>query len=63
MTKKAIPKVPIINPQQVRFDTAMKENLEVLLGMRGGKIEKLKQGASLDEVVAKVNEILSLLYD
>lgn len=61
MKKRAIPGVPVPGEamSRQRFDAAVKENLEILSGQRGGRIAVLQAGSSLDEVVAKINEILA----
>lgn len=43
------------------FDRALKETLEVITGRRGAVIEPLAAGASLDDVVRKLNEIIARL--
>ncbi len=40
---------------------AMKESIEVLTGVRGGKLESLPSSASNAEIIAKVNEIIDRL--
>lgn len=54
--KRAIPTPALSN--QTRFNEVVKENLEVLSGLRGGKIKELPSTASAADVIAKVNEIL-----
>jgi|ABSN01.1.fsa_nt_gi hypothetical protein len=58
MKKRAI---PAPNSQQVSINTAVKERLEIICGDRGGAIKPLPPGASLEQVVAKINEILQVL--
>jgi hypothetical protein len=58
--KPAIPSAPK-DPARARFDSSVKENLEILLGRRGDRIQLLDENASLDDVIAKVNEIIGLL--
>mgnify|MGYP001559037735 FL=1 len=60
MKKLAIPKTPD-DPTRRAFDESVKTNLELVMGHRGGKIEPLKSTATLPEVVAKINEIISCL--
>lgn len=61
MTKKrAIPQVPQ-DPARQPFDQAVKENLEVIMGQRGGRVEPLPPTATLPELVAKVNELIQRL--
>jgi len=56
MKKPAIPSSP---PDQ--FSKSVKETLEIITGIRGEKLKPLAADASLDDVIAKVNEIISLL--
>ena len=48
-----------------RVLSPMRETIEVITGRRPGiaRIEKLKAGASVDEVAAKVNELIDLLQN
>jgi hypothetical protein len=39
----------------------VKESLEIIMGRRGGKIDPLPANASIDDVIAKINEILDRL--
>ena len=59
--KPNIPGVPKPGEDRRRFDAAVKENLETITGKRGEKIDLLNADASLDDVIAKVNEIVALL--
>lgn len=54
---KTIPRIPQ-DPSTRNFNEAIKENLEVLNGLRGGKIVALSANASLVDVINKLNEIL-----
>jgi hypothetical protein len=58
--KPSIPQVPK-DPQRSRFDTSVKECLETIMGRRQGRIERLPANATLDDVIAKVNEIIERL--
>lgn len=60
---KPIPTLPrsSIGTDRRPFDEAVKENLEVIAGQRGGKLAALKPGAALDDVAAKLNEVIALL--
>ena len=62
MRKPSIPSAPK-TPGRENFDASVKEALEVLMGRRGGKIKQLPQDASLNDVIAKVNEIILLLQE
>lgn len=56
--KRAIPQP---TAQQLAINTAVKERLEVICGERGTSISKLPAGATLEQVVDKINELLALL--
>jgi len=53
--------IPSPNTRQLEFNTAVKERLEVLSGDRGQTISKLPTGATLEQITAKINELLGLL--
>lgn len=61
MKKRAIPQVPKGNDPRLGFDAAVKENLEILQGLRGGKLTPLSSTATTAEIVAKINEIIDRL--
>ena len=61
MKKRAIPTPSSNDESQKRFDMAIKENLEIIMGQRSQKITELQPGASQDEIISKINEILRLL--
>jgi hypothetical protein len=63
MPKPVIPAVPSSAGAQGRalFDASVKETLEVITGARVGKITALPSGATLADVIAKVNEIVARL--
>lgn len=58
--KPAIP-MPPIDSRRGRFDSAIKEHLEIISGLRGSKIKLLDANASNSDVIAKINEILEML--
>lgn len=60
MKKPAIPAVPKPGSDRARFDTAVKECLELLMARRGGKTVEL---TTTDAISLKVNEILARLQD
>lgn len=53
--------IPQLMPSADPALRAIKENLEVMMGQRGGRLEPLADTASLAEVIAKVNEIIAKL--
>jgi hypothetical protein len=61
MKKPAIPQVPQGNQPRAAFDQAIKESLEIVTGRRAGRIEPLPAGATTDEIVAKLNEVIARL--
>lgn len=61
MKRPSIPAVPRGQDGREAFDSAVKQNLEILSGVRGTKIDKLSTSATTPEIVAKINEILSLM--
>ena len=59
MKKPAIPSLSkLADPSQAKFNAAVKERLELLSGERGTKLAILPAGATLDEVIAKINELI-----
>ena len=58
--KPAIPKEPT-DPIRARFDSALKENIEIIKGLRGNKVAVLDTNASLSDVITKVNNLIDLL--
>ena len=62
MKKRSIPGVPQPGQPRREFDTALKEGMEVLTGIRGTRVKPLDPGtATTADIVAKVNELLDLL--
>jgi hypothetical protein len=59
--KPAIPQVPRAEQPRTAFDQATKETLEIITGRRGGAIQPLASGATTEEIVAKVNELIARL--
>jgi len=60
MRKPAIPTAPKDKGRE-QFDKTVKENIEIITGRRDSKIALLKEDASLNDVIAKINEILGIL--
>ena len=65
MKKPAIPGTQGVADQNiVRILQPIKENIESLTGVRGGKIATLPTDASLGQVILKINEIIGRInYD
>ena len=60
--RPAIPSVPHSGGrEQSRFDSAVKERLELIAGERGKRVKPLPADADLAAVVAKINELLGVL--
>jgi len=53
--------IPDAYSAQIPFNVAVKENLEQIMGQRGGKVKPLPTTATLDDVIAKVNELVERL--
>jgi hypothetical protein len=62
MRRPGIPDVPrSFDPSQRDFLYRIKESIETSSGRRGGRIGELPSGASLDDVIRKINELISTL--
>lgn len=63
MKKRTIPSaIGRYTPEQQHgFNVAVKENLEIIHGLRSSKIKLLAEDASQEEIVAKINEIIERL--
>lgn len=62
MKKPAIPGTQTVtDPVVASILRPMKENLEILTGVRGGIIEPLPVNASNSQLIAKINEIIQRL--
>lgn len=59
MKKPAIPPAPNTDTARTRFDSAVKERLEIIGGERNGRIQALKSSATLADTIAKINEIIN----
>ena len=62
-TVRKAQKPSIPSPMDSGFNNAVKENLEIITGRRPGvpKVVQLPSTASTDEVIAKINELLTRL--
>ncbi len=58
MSKPGIPPVPMGPPDLYAFFGALKENIELLTGVRGGTLNKLTAEATLPDVIEKLNEVI-----
>lgn len=61
MSKRAIPKIPQTGQDREQFDSAVKENLEILMGRRGTPIAKLTGNETTAEIMLKLNEVIERL--
>lgn len=61
--KPTIPEVPPMDAAQRRVLQTLKENVEIVTGRRSGAVAQLETGATLEQVVVKVNELLQRLQD
>lgn len=59
--KRPIPALPAGDESLLRVLRALKENQEETMGMRGGMIAPLPEMASLQDVIAKLNEVIAKL--
>lgn len=44
-----------------RLSTALKENLEIIMGQRGTAVAELPTDAALADVITKINELIRVL--
>lgn len=58
MKKPGIPAIPSNNPGLYNVLATLKENVEIMTGVRGGTVSKLDSSADLAAVIAKINEII-----
>lgn len=66
MKKPAIPAVQgVQDPAVIRLLAPIKENIELMTGVREGTIQQLSSDADLATVISKINEIIRKLnaYD
>lgn len=61
MKKPAIPEVRATDDYDFAFKKAVRDNIHLLTGVRGGVINPLPSGASLDDVIVKINQIIERL--
>lgn len=58
---REIPRVPKDGEDRRHFDEAVKETVEIVTGRRGEKIKPLSSGSTIDQVIEKINKILSVI--
>lgn len=64
MKKPSIPLITYDNAHALRgFYAAVRENIQIITGRRGGKIAALPASPTNEELAAKVNELLGRLQD
>lgn len=61
MKKRSIPQVPKPGERRENFDAALKENLELIQGLRGSKVQPLASTATTAEIIEKINELIALV--
>ena len=63
MAKRAIPSVPVTAKEHGRdmFDAAIKENMERIVGLRGGQLTVLRVDASTSDIISKINALIARL--
>lgn len=60
--KPALPDTPkpgATPAERFEFDARVRQTLEIFTGRAGGRIAPLPAGASQDEIVAKLNELIA----
>ncbi len=58
MRKPAIPVIPGKDKEIEAVLRPIKETLEMLTGVRGGRIERLSKDATISDVITKLNEVI-----
>lgn len=64
MTRIRKPSIPAVAGMDRRLSTLLnpiKQNIEILTGVRGGSVQYLSDTATVEEAVAKINEIIDRL--
>ena len=62
MKKPGIPTIPPgKDPDTYNVLSTIKETVEILTGVRGGKISTLSSAATTAQIIAKINEIINRL--
>jgi len=62
MKKPSIPSVPVSdNAARMKFDSIIKERVEIISGERGGKLAALPIDATLEQTIALINKLLLLI--
>lgn len=64
MKKPAIPDTPkpaATPAERFLFDDAVRRNIDMMAGRLGGRVKPLPADATLDDAIAKINEILARL--
>lgn len=59
--KPQIPAIPQADPQVASVLRAIKENIEIISGVRGSRVQGLPTDSNIDDVIAKINEIIAKL--
>ena len=61
MKKPGIPAVPTKDPDTYNVLSTLKETVEILTGVRGGKLSTLPSTATTAQIISKINEIINKL--
>ena len=60
--KRAVPKTPQSADADMRaLLDALRENVESITGVRGGKIKELPMNATSADIISKINELIARL--
>jgi len=61
MKKPAIPAVSADDPKVAALLRPIKENIEIMNGVRAGSLTKVSTTATLSDVISKLNEVINRL--
>lgn len=61
MKKPSIPAVNVPDQRIASLLRPMKQNIEILTGLRGDPITELPNGASTDQIISTINAIIARL--
>lgn len=61
MKKPSIPAINTDDPKVSALLRPIKENIEIISGVRGGSLTNLPTNATLSDVISKLNELINRL--
>ena len=59
--KPSIPAASMLSPELIRVLEPIKQNVEMLTGVRGGELTQLEATASTAEIIQAINAIIARL--